>query len=208
MDSENEIIEAKDEEVIEAEAVEEAPAEAPAPTEPVLFQNVHVRNEQTYRELYRNILFGGVLNILALAIIALGALLLCATIGISIAIQNEVPLWHWCAAAFALIYIPLFKIYPYRYYVKYAVLRDAELLEGEEARLCVSVTESAILIDAPRGEHVEIKYETIKRADETKNYLLIKTHAKVIYTVSKDGFTEGAYADFCAFLRAKGIKIK
>ncbi len=202
MDSENEIIEPQPEESVESETV------APKIDEPVLFANVHVRDEQTYRELYRQIMFGGVLNVLALTIIAIAAAAMCALIGASIAAGNEVPLWYWCAAAFALIYIPLFKIYPYRYYVRFAVARDAEMLEGEEVRLTVSATERAIIIDAPRGEHVELKYETVKRADQTKHYLLLKTHAKVIYTVSKDGFTKGSYEDFCAFLRTKGIKIR
>lgn len=208
MDSENEIIKEQAEEPVESEAVEETPVEVPAPTEPVLFKNVHVRGEQTYRELYRNIMFGGALNILAIILIVAGTLFLFVSIGVMIVKNSEIALWYWCLAAFGFIYIPLFKIYPYRYYVKYAVARDAELLDGEEARLCVSVTESALVIDAPRGEHVEVKYTDMKQADETRNYLLIKTHAKVIYTIAKDGFTEGSYADFCTFLRAKGIKIK
>lgn len=177
------------------------------PAEPILFENVHTRNAQTYRELYRRILFGGGANISALSVIALAAVFICVLIVFEIGAAREVPLWHWCAAAFALIYIPLFKIFPYRYYVKYAVARDASILEGEEPRLMLSVTERAILIDAPRGEHVELHYDEIKRADETKHYILLQTHAKVIYTVAKDGFTGGSYTDFCAFLRTKGIKI-
>ncbi len=212
MDSENEIIEPQDEEVTAPEAeeedveVEDAPAKLERPREPALFTNVHVRDANTYRELYRNVMFGGVLNILAMSIIIAGTLFLCVGIGAMIMAGREVALWHWCLTAFGLIYIPLFKVYPYRYYVKYAVARDAEMLDGEEVRLTVAATERAIVIDAPRGEYVEVKYSDISRADETRHYLLIKTHAKVIYTVSKDGFTEGTYADFCTFLRAKGIK--
>jgi hypothetical protein len=81
------------------------------------------------------------------------------------------------------------------------------MLDGEEARLKVSVTERAIIIDAPRGERADVKYSTVKSAHATKHYLLLKTHAKVIYTISKDGFGKGSYEELCAFLRAKGIKI-
>lgn len=195
MDSEKEIVNSE--------------AEAPArehPTEPVLFENVHVRNEVTYKELYRHLLFGGTLNAVGIGLIVAATVLICIAIGGMIAKETPVPLLYWCAAAFGVIYVPLFKVFPYRYYVKYAVARDAQVLEGAEARLVLSVTERAILIDAPQGEHVELKYSTFKSITPTKHYLLITTYDKVIYTVARDGFTKGSYEDFCAFLRGKGFK--
>ena len=209
MDSEKEIVDPEIEEIEQEEIAEDAVElkETPKIDEPVLVENVHVRGEVTYREIYRHVMFGGALNVSLMALIVLGTLGLCASIGTIIAAGKEPALFYWCAAAFGLIYIPLFKIYPYHYYVKFALARDAEMLDGDPARLVVSVAERAIIIDAPRGDHVEIGYDIIKNAHETKHYLLLKTHSKVIFTVAKDGFTKGSYEELCAILRAKGIKI-
>ena len=46
------------------------------------------------------------------------------------------------------------------------------------------------------------------RKSQTKNLILLKSRANLIYILRKDTFTKGTKDDFIAFLRSKGIKVK
>ena len=53
-----------------------------------------------------------------------------------------------------------------------------------------------------------VEFNKIKNAIQTKNYILLRSKANLIYIFCKDTFTVGTKEEFVSFLRAKGIKVK
>ena len=174
----------------------------------VRFENVCVRTERTYRELYQYVLFKAPRQIVATVIMAVLTCVVIGVIVVGIVGGKSVPILLWGLLAILLMYVPFFKLMPYRSYVRFAVARDAELLGGQEARLRLCATDSQIDIFAPSDEYTLVKYSTLKLAKQTRGYLLLIAYDNVIYTVDRNGFTVGTYEAFCDFLREKGIQIR
>jgi hypothetical protein len=51
-------------------------------------------------------------------------------------------------------------------------------------------------------------FDKIKGAVQTKNLILLRTKANMIWIFRKDSFSVGSKEEFISFLKNKGIKVK
>lgn len=101
----------------------------------------------------------------------------------------------------------LFQLYCYFRQVNAVVKRDEEV-HGNEIAVETIVTEEYIQSTAATGAVNKLGYDKIRYAVQTKNLILLRSKANLIYIFRKDTFTKGTLDDFVTFLKAKGIKVK
>ena len=87
------------------------------------------------------------------------------------------------------------------------VKRDSEF-HGKEISIETIVTNEYIQNTASTGAVNKLEYDKIKNVAQTKNLILLRSKANLIYIFRKDTFAKGNKEDFADFLRSKGIKIK
>ena len=70
------------------------------------------------------------------------------------------------------------------------------------------VTNEYIQNTASTGAVNKLEYDKIRNSVQTKNLILLRSKANLIYIFRKDTFTKGNKEDFISFLNGKGVKIK
>ena len=109
-----------------------------------------------------------------------------------------------------LVAAPLFWVLQLVLYfrqVNLLIKRDHEL-HGKDIEVEVIVTDTFIQNTASTGSVNKIEYEKIKGAVQTKNLIILRSKANLLYIFRKDTFEVGTKDDFIVFLKAKGIKVK
>ena len=91
--------------------------------------------------------------------------------------------------------------------VKTTLKRDIELF-GKPLSGVTKVTCDSIITEAEFAGNTETGLDKIKCAHQTKNLILVRTKARLIFIFRKDGFSIGTKEDFVAFLKNKGIKVR
>ena len=86
------------------------------------------------------------------------------------------------------------------------VKRDIEV-HGKEISVETIVTDDFIQNKASTGAVNKLELNRIKNAAQTKNLILLRSKANLIFIFRKDTFTKGSKDDFIAFLKTKGIKV-
>ena len=165
----------------------------------VLFKNSYTRNKELAKEFYRAFFFRGKLLWSVYVLMALSFLV--NIVFVLIGEDYNIGV---------LIFVPLFiafLVFSYFSQVKSMIRRDAEIY-GKRVDVETVVTDSFIQITASTGEVGKIEYDKIKDAIQTKNMILLRSKAKLVYIFRKDTFEIGTKEDFIAFLKIKGIKIK
>ena len=163
-----------------------------------LFENSHVRNKALAKEIYGYLYFRRKLIVVCHILIALSLLLnvISAVLGDSYSLLVFV---------FAPVLV-LFRIYCYFSQVNTMVKRDREL-HGEEITVQTQVTNDYIQSTVPNGAVNRLEFDKIRSAVQTKNLILLRTKANLIYIFRKDAFTVGTKNEFIAFLQTKGIRV-
>ena len=87
------------------------------------------------------------------------------------------------------------------------VKRDSEV-HGKEISVETIVTNEYIQNTASTGAVNKLEYDKIRNSVQTKNLILLRSKANLIYIFRKDTFTKGNKEDFISFLNGKGVKIK
>ena len=87
------------------------------------------------------------------------------------------------------------------------VKRDSEV-HGKEISVETIVTNECIQNTASTGAVNKLEYDKIRSAVKTKNLILLRSKANLIYIFRKDTFSKGTTDEFIAFLTSKGIKVK
>ena len=108
------------------------------------------------------------------------------------------------------IFVPLFllfQLYCYFRQVNTMVKRDSEV-HGKEISVETIVTNEYIQNTASTGAVNKLEYDKIRSAVKTKNLILLRSKANLIYIFRKDTFSKGTKDEFIAFLASKGIKVK
>lgn len=165
----------------------------------ILFENSYIRNRQLAKEIYRYYYFQRK-NLLACYII----LFLCFIADILLAVFENTIIWS------ILIIVPvlfLFQFYCYCRQVNTMIARDSEV-HGKEITVETIVTDEYIQNTASTGAVNKIEYCKIRNVVQTKNLILLRSKANLIYIFRKDTFTKGTADEFIRFLKNKGIKIK
>lgn len=95
----------------------------------------------------------------------------------------------------------------YYYYasVNLFMKRGRELTKSGVMRTQTVVYNDRIEYSNGSGEPVELSYDEIGSVFCTKNVIAVRSKAKLVYMLQKDGFSLGTADDFLEFLREKGM---
>ena len=165
----------------------------------ILFENSYVRNKELAKEIYRYYYFQRKWLVVCYALLLLSFL---SNIFISIFEKT----YNWGV----LVYVPLFllfQLYCYFRQVNTMVKRDSEV-HGKEISVETIVTDEYIQNTASTGAVNKLEYDMIRNSVQTKNLILLRSKANLIYIFRKDTFTKGDKESFIRFLNNKGVKIK
>ena len=165
-----------------------------------LFENRYTKNPEMYKELYQYYYFK---RPLIMACNVCYALFILWTVFCIIAGLPYSPI---------LIILPLvmyaFEAFRYFSALSIAKKRDAELGGQSNMETAVIVTDNFMRYTAVNGAEVDVEYSVFKNAVCTKNLILLRSKARLVYIIPKDTFTKGDPNAFLAFLSSKGIKVK
>lgn len=165
----------------------------------ILFENSYVRNKQLAKEIYRYYYFQRKWLVACYVLFSLSFLE-----NILIAVFEKTYIWS------VLIFVPLFFLFQFYCYfrqVNTLVKRDSEV-HGKEIAVETIVTNKFIQNTASTGAVNKLEYDKIRNVVQTKNLILLRSKANLIYIFRKDTFTKGNKEEFIVFLRGKGFKIK
>ena len=95
----------------------------------------------------------------------------------------------------------------YHFQVKTVIARDLET-HGKAVGVEITVTDEFIESKASTGAVCKLDYGNIRVAVQTKNLIILRTRANLLYNFKKDSFTVGRAEEFLLFLKSKGIKVK
>ena len=165
----------------------------------ILFENSYVRNKELAKEIYRYYYFQRKWLVVCYALLLLSFL---SNIFISIFEKT----YNWGVFIFVPFFL-LFQLYCYFRQVNTMVERDSEV-HGKEISVETIVTNEYIQNIASTGAVNKLKYDKIRNSVQTKNLILLRSKANLIYIFRKDTFTKGDKESFIRFLNNKGVKIK
>ncbi len=165
----------------------------------ILFVNSYVRNKELAKEIYRYYHFQRKLLVVCHILILLS--LIANLLGSIFDEKHNLEI-----IIFVLFYFFL-RVFSYYNQVNAMVKRDNEMY-GKEITVETIVTEEFIQNTASSGSVNKIEYGKIRSAVQTKNLILLRSKANLIYIFRKDTFTKGTAEMFIAFLMTKGIKVK
>ena len=165
----------------------------------ILFENSYVRNKLLAKEIYTYYYFQRKWLVVCYAMLLLSFL---SNIFISIFEKT----YNWGVFIFVPLFL-LFQLYCYFRQVNTMVKRDSEV-HGKEISVETIVTNEYIQNTASTGAVNKLEYDKIRNSVQTKNLILLRSKANLIYIFRKDTFTKGNKEDFISFLNGKGIKIK
>ena len=164
----------------------------------ILFENSHVRNKELAKEVYGYYYFKRKIMV-ALYII------------LTLSFVDSLLIWIFEGMfGVALVLVPayfLFVIYLYLNRVNQMVKMDAESF-GKEVTVSITVTEDHLEHTASTGGVAKTEITNVKKVIVTKNLILLHTKANLIYIFRKDSFAKGTEAEFMAFLKYKGFKVR
>ena len=83
--------------------------------------------------------------------------------------------------------------------------REKEMYDGNISVVCL-VTDECIINTASTGAESRLEYKNIAGVVQTKNLILLRTKAKVLYIFDKNGFVVGTKEEFLDFLKGKMAK--
>ena len=165
----------------------------------VLFENSHVRNQELAKEIYRYYYFQRKWLVVCNALLLLSFL---SNIFISIFAKT----YNWSVLVFVPLFF-LFQFYSYFRQVNTMVKRDREV-HGKEISVETIVTNEYIQNTASTGATNKLYYDNIRNTVQTKNLILLRSKANLLYVFRKETFTKGDTESFLRFLNDKGVKIK
>lgn len=169
------------------------------------FVNRYHRTRDVYREIYQYVCFTR-----PVVLIFDWLFLLYAAIEL---VQHA--LGHESGFTAAMVYIAIWnaiKLFIYLRSVKLATRREAEAGGGLPSECVMSVTDTYIeqvrlCADNTSGVF-RLEYANIKKIIQTRHLILLQTPAKQLLIFHKACFTLGTEAEFKAFLKSLGFKIK
>ena len=163
-----------------------------------LFENTHTQDKSFYKEIYGYFYLRRPVAIGFYVFSAVGFL-----IHLPLAISGRDQSIGFMALAIAL---PLINLILYFRHIRLSARRNNEI-SSEPISVSTFVHENSLELTASNGSTINIELSKIRSAVQTKNYIVLRSDARLLYSFHKDGFTKGTKEDFLAFLKGKGIKI-
>ena len=109
----------------------------------------------------------------------------------------------WALVLPALCFLHVFI--SYNTYVSTTHKRDLEM-HGKNVDIEITVTDEFIQNDTETSS-AKLTYDNITSAYQTKNLILLRSKARLIYALKKDSFELGTKEEFISFLKSKGITV-
>jgi len=166
----------------------------------ILFQNSYVRNEKIVKEMFRYLYFQ---RKFYKVLLILHGIVFFINLFLFLEIKDYEMLWVLSLGPLLIFFIFLC----YFSQVNATLKRDREICENG-VEVDILVMEDWIQTAASTGAVTKLEYNKIRSAFETKNLILLRTRANLIYTFPKDKFTVGDAEDFISFLKEKGIRVR
>ena len=163
-----------------------------------LFENIHTQDKSFYKEIYSYFHFRRPITV--------ATFILCGICFISQLALAIFDLEYNLAIMILMALFPLFKLFAYVNQVNSITKRNKEI-STEAISICSTVYEDHLEISASNGSTLNIEISKIRSVVQTKNYIILRSDARLLYSFSKDGFTKGTKDEFIAFLKSKGIKV-
>ena len=173
----------------------------------ILFESRYVRDRDLAKEFYGYYFFRRKL-VIATHI----ALIWCFLVGI----MNFVFFhdFNWLLFLMPPLLFAL-RIVSYVSQVNAMVKRDREMF-GEIPCMIARAGEEGLVLSVPDSENGEngentvskISYSMLKQAILTKNLILVRSKANLVFIFRRDSFCVGSEEDFLNFLRSKGLAVK
>ena len=163
-----------------------------------LFENTYTADKSFYQELYSYFHFRRPITVATFILCGI-----CFTSQLALAIFD---LEYNIGIMILTALFPLFKLFMYVNQVNSLTKRNKEI-STEALSICSTVYEDHLEISASNGSTLNLELSKIRSAVHTKNYVVLRSDARLIYSFGKDGFTKGTKDEFIAFLKSKGIKV-
>ncbi len=167
----------------------------------ILFKNIYTRNKEMAKEIYGYYYFKRKFSVIMNILIAFFTV-----VNIVLFALNPSYYLSIVAVVIALLVVA-FRTYCYFLQVNTLVKRDEET-NGKELEIEVIVTQDYIQNTTSSGAFVKIEYDKFSYAVQTKNLIILRSKANLLYLFKKDSFEIGTKEEFVSFLKAKGIVIK
>lgn len=168
-----------------------------------LFENQYTRDKETMKEVYGYYYFKQRSRVILYAFSALlvgGLTALC--VYTQVFPTSFFLLWLWVVLFFAL------QLFSYHRSVSLIGKRDLEMAKGDPLKICFTVSDTEIGLNTQMGAEYNVALSSIKHVVQTKNTIVLFSHARLLYIFRRDAFTVGDSESFLAFLSEKGLKIK
>ncbi len=106
-----------------------------------------------------------------------------------------------------IVFVYAFQIFCYFRMVSLSHKRDLECF-AKDPEIVAFVTEDYIEYGTSDGTKSKLMYTAVKSVFLTKNLILLRSQANLLYVLRKDSFKKGTFEEFVPFLKSRGIKIK
>lgn len=164
-----------------------------------LFKNEYTRDRSLVKEVYKYFYFKRKIYIFAYALWGANFLL-----ALYLALfQNQYRYGPLIGAPLLMLLPSLF----YHFQVKTVIARDLET-HGKAVGVEITVTDEFIESKASTGSVYKLDYSSIRVVLQTKNMILLRSRANLIYIFKKDSFTVGRAEDLLLFLKSKGVRVR
>lgn len=168
----------------------------------VLAKNSFVPAREHYAQTYQAMM--KISDVLMLGFIVLMTLVLVLSAVIAkqpfFSRDNLVPL---IALGIALIAVAVQHFVLPRLYAKNAEKRIREACGGVGALITIVYEDGVVMYNEANDSTVGFRFDAFRRFSETKDLLLLRTHARQTLILSKTGFEQGDEASFKALMREK-----
>ena len=165
----------------------------------ILFKNKYIRTKDVVKEFYAYTYFQRKWAVVLYVMIAISFCInvICALFGepYNISIIVSAPVFF------------AFLFFVYYYQVNTMIKRDNEI-SGKEIEVETVVTNDFIRCTSSTGANYPVGFDKIKTVIQTKNFILLKTKANLVYSFRKDSFEIGTKEEFLCFLKDKGVSVK
>lgn len=164
-----------------------------------LFENSYIKDKAWVKESYRYAYFRRPILVVCYCLLAFFFVF-----GAVDSIRLQYVNWGLIVGP---IFMALYVTFMYNKSVRTMIKRISEN-DGKPIEVETFVYDDRIVQQNSIGTEKSLKYEDIRKAVVTKNYIYLVTRSNLMYTFDPDGFSVGTKSDFLAFLADKQIQIK
>lgn len=169
----------------------------------IIFENQFICTKDYYKEFYKYICFKRPIMITINIILSINFIVSILSMIFPELIVLDA---NTAKANIATVLIILcLQIYVFFRNKNLAYNRALEINKGNPTEVKISITEKDITVFTNLEKNMNIEFENIEKAIETKNYYILMSKAKLAVVLKKDAFIKGTEKEFKEFLKQKRL---